>query len=153
LRRVLPDRVCEWLARRAYGFFLQTEDASHPDNRVSAAANAPPALDYDPRRMPALVAEHAGLVTAFRRSLRRAGYLGFTQAIGLQGTAHAVGTLVAGSDPRSSVVDASGAVHGLCNLHVVDGSVLPRLGRMNPALSIYAWGLRVATLLSQAPPL
>jgi choline dehydrogenase-like flavoprotein len=33
------------------------------------------------------------------------------------------------------------------NLYVVDGSVLPRSSRVNPALTIYAWGLRVASKL------
>ncbi len=29
------------------------------------------------------------------------------------------------------------------NLYVVDGSALPRSSRVNPALTIYAWALRV----------
>jgi choline dehydrogenase-like flavoprotein len=31
---------------------------------------------------------------------------------------------------------------------VTDGSVLPRSSRVNPALTIYAWGLRVASRLA-----
>jgi choline dehydrogenase-like flavoprotein len=46
------------------------------------------------------------------------------------------------------VVDERGRVHGLDGLYVVDGSVLPRSSRVNPALSIYAWGLRVGHLLA-----
>jgi choline dehydrogenase-like flavoprotein len=38
-------------------------------------------------------------------------------------------------------------VHGLDNCYVVDGSVLPRSSRVNPALTIYAWALRVASRL------
>jgi choline dehydrogenase-like flavoprotein len=34
-------------------------------------------------------------------------------------------------------------------LYVVDGSVLPRSSRVNPSLTIYAWGLRVAELLAR----
>jgi choline dehydrogenase-like flavoprotein len=34
------------------------------------------------------------------------------------------------------------------NLYVVDGSALPRSSRVNPALTIYAWALRVASLLA-----
>ncbi|MET0218051.1 MAG: GMC oxidoreductase [Burkholderiales bacterium] len=63
------------------------------------------------------------------------------------GTAHACGTLVTGRDPATSVVDPFGKVHGLENCYVVDGSVLPRSSRVNPALTIYAWALRVASRL------
>jgi choline dehydrogenase-like flavoprotein len=38
----------------------------------------------------------------------------------------------------------------MINLHVVDGSVLPRSSRVNPALTIYAWALRVADKLDQS---
>src|SRR6266436_2128893 len=47
----------------------------------------------------------------------------------------------------NSVVDASGEVHGMTGLYVVDGSVLPRSSRVNPSLTIYAWGLKVADAL------
>jgi choline dehydrogenase-like flavoprotein len=33
---------------------------------------------------------------------------------------------------------------------VVDGSILPRSSRVNPSLSIYAWGLRVGHLLADS---
>jgi choline dehydrogenase-like flavoprotein len=67
----------------------------------------------------------------------------------LAGTAHVNGTLIAGDDPRTSVVDAQGKVHGLKSLYVVDGSVLPRSSRVNPSLTIYAWSLRAAGLLAK----
>jgi choline dehydrogenase-like flavoprotein len=54
-----------------------------------------------------------------------------------------------GADPHTSVVDAEGKVHGLDNLYVVDGSVLPRSSRANPSLTIYAWALRVTERLQQ----
>ncbi|MCP5127642.1 MAG: hypothetical protein H6973_19080 [Gammaproteobacteria bacterium] len=60
--------------------------------------------------------------------------------------------MVAGNDPHTSVVDADGKVHGLDNLYVVDGSVLPRSSRVNPSLTIYAWALRVAERLQQRRP-
>jgi choline dehydrogenase-like flavoprotein len=46
------------------------------------------------------------------------------------------------------VVDAQGRVHGLTGLYVADGSVMPRIGRVNPSLTIYAWGLRVGDLIA-----
>jgi choline dehydrogenase-like flavoprotein len=45
-------------------------------------------------------------------------------------------------------VDVEGRVHGLTGVTVVDGSILPRSSRVNPALTIYAWALRVAERLA-----
>jgi choline dehydrogenase-like flavoprotein len=50
------------------------------------------------------------------------------------------------------VVDPEGRVHGLDNLYVVDGSVLPRSSRVNPALTIFAWALRVASRMEARAP-
>lgn len=135
-------------ARRAYGFFLQTEDGSHRDNRVLENPGSPPRLDHDWARLPAARDEHKRLVRRLSGELLRLGYLPVAKPIPLGGTAHACGTLVAGNDPRESVVDARGRVHGMDNLYVVDGSTLPRSSRVNPALSIFAWSLRVADLLA-----
>jgi choline dehydrogenase-like flavoprotein len=71
------------------------------------------------------------------------------KSIPLAGTAHACGTLVTGNDPHHAVVDRNGKVYGLNNLYVVDGSILPRSSRVNPALTIYAWALRTADHLLQ----
>jgi choline dehydrogenase-like flavoprotein len=87
------------------------------------------------------------LLRALSRQLLGVGYLPLVKAIPLFGTAHACGTLVAGNDPATSVVDGDGKVHGLVNVYVVDSSILPRSSRVNPALTIYAWGLRVASRL------
>jgi choline dehydrogenase-like flavoprotein len=146
--RFAPKALVEPFAGRALGLFLQTEDGSHPDNRIVAAAGMPPRpqIDYDPARLPHAYGEHAGLVRTLRRQLLRLGYASVARAIPISGTAHACGTLAAGSDPARSVVDGAGRVHGMDNLYVVDGSALPRSSRVNPALTIYAWALRVASL-------
>lgn len=149
--RWMPGFVKEFFARRVYGYFLQTEDGSDPRNCVVAHKNGgAPRLDYDPARLPHAEAEHRRLVNRFVLSLLRIGVLAVSKRIPLEGSAHSCGTLVAGTDPARSVVDAHGRVHGMDNLYVVDGSVLPRSSRMNPALTIYAWSLRVAHRLAQA---
>jgi choline dehydrogenase-like flavoprotein len=152
----LPTYAPQWIANtigeRAYGFFLQTEDGSHPDNRVVAANGADrPRLDYDRDRIAPARDEHRRLVRGFALDLLRAGMIPIIKPIPLGGTAHACGTLIAGEDPATSVVDGFGRVHGMKNLYVVDGSALPRSSRVNPALTIYAWALRVADhLIRQA---
>ena len=61
---------------------------------------------------------------------------------------HALGSMVTGDDPKSSVVDLHGKVHGMERLYVGDGSPLPRASRVNPSLTIYAWGLRLGDHLA-----
>jgi choline dehydrogenase-like flavoprotein len=144
--KLVPDYVRQEVGRRSYGFFLQTEDGSDPRNRVVNAANGAdhPVLDYDECRTPSAVREHKSFTRSFQWALARAGLLTFTRRIGLNGTAHVCGSLVCGTDASNSVVDRNGRVHGMTGLYVVDGSVLPRSSRVNPSLTIFAWGLRVA---------
>ena len=136
------------MGKRAYGFFLQTEDGSSEHNRVFAVNGGLPRLDYEPRRVPAALREHRRFVRSFRRALLAAGLPSGAESIPVTGTAHACGTLVTGYDRESSVVDADGRVHDLDNLYVVDGSVLPRSSKVNPSLTIYAWAFRVADRLA-----
>lgn len=139
------------IGRRAYGFWLTTEDGSHPDNRVRAQFNGTghPTLDYDPARTPMSLLEHGQLVSAVRRTLFGMGHITLTETMPLDATAHACGTLAAGFDSRHSVVDAQGKVHSMKNLYVADGSVLARSSRVNPALTIFAWALRLGNHLAQ----
>jgi hypothetical protein len=149
--KIVPRRIAGLLGRHAYGFFLQTEDGAHRDNRVIAASTASgglPVVDYDAARTPAAAAEHQRLVRGFKAALARTGMIAVSQRVGLAGTAHVSGTLTAGNDPHDSVVDALGRVHGLHGLCVVDGSILPRSSRVNPSLTIYAWALRTAERLA-----
>ncbi len=149
----LPAAAPRWFAqfcgKRVYGFFVQTEEASSPDNRV-IQTEAYPQLDYDPARTPAALRKFRQVTRSFRWHLLQAGYASGVKMIPITGTAHACGTLVAGKDPTRSVVNAQGRVHDLENVYVVDGSVLPRINRVNPSLTIYAWALRVADGISKA---
>ena len=149
--RAVPRPVARFLARRAYGFFLQTEDGSIPENRVlerRVAGRVERVMDYRSERSSAAAREHRGFVGALRRAFLRAGLPTVARRIAISGTAHACGTLAAGNDPRRSVVDADGRVHGLRGVYVADGSVLSRISRVNPALTIFAWGLRLGTSLA-----
>ena len=151
LPAAVPGFVANTLGARAIGFFLTTEDGSSADNRVitHGGGNGLPMLDYEHARIPASLSEHRALTHAFKTRLLSAGLVSASRPLGLSGTAHALGSLVTGSDPARSVVDAHGRVHGIGNLYVADGSVLPRSSRVNPALTIYAWGLRLGEHLAE----
>jgi choline dehydrogenase-like flavoprotein len=148
--KYVPRFIARVIGRHAYGFFLQTEDGANRENRVYEQSPGEPVMDYDEKRVPASLAEHEAFTGAFRRVLLRIGMVSFTQRVGLSGTAHVSGTLAMGSDAGKAVVNPDGAVFGIGGLYVVDGSVLPRSSRVNPSLSIFAWGLRVADRLMQS---
>ncbi len=55
---------------------------------------------------------------------------------------HVMGGMMMGADPRSSVTDPYGRVHGLDNVYVADGSVFVTSGAHNPTLTLMAVALR-----------
>jgi len=57
---------------------------------------------------------------------------------------HLIGTAKMGSDPATSVVDGWGRAHDVDNLYVVDGSVFPTSGGVNPTSTIVAFAARTA---------
>ena len=63
--------------------------------------------------------------------------------IPVAGVAHQAGTCRFGSDPATSVLDVDCRAHELDNLYVVDTSVFPSIGAVNPALTAMANALRV----------
>ncbi|MEP7356539.1 MAG: GMC family oxidoreductase [Anaerolineales bacterium] len=63
---------------------------------------------------------------------------------------HQAGTCRMGDDPRTSVTDAWGRVHGHDNLLVADGSLHVTNGGFNPVLTIMALAFRVAGHLADS---
>ncbi len=63
--------------------------------------------------------------------------------IPVAGVAHQAGTCVMGTDPAASVVNTDCRAHEVENLYVVDTSVFPSIGAVNPALTAMANALRV----------
>jgi choline dehydrogenase-like flavoprotein len=59
-------------------------------------------------------------------------------------TTHQCGTVVFGTDSRSSVLDPFCRTHDVDNLFVVDASFFPSSAAVNPGLTIAAQALRVA---------
>jgi choline dehydrogenase-like flavoprotein len=146
----VPKFVTNAIGARAFGFFVTTEDGSHPGNRIITGGGdgGIPTADYSLERLPPAQAEHQAAVADFTRRLLHAGLAGVDRYLGLAGSAHALGSMVTGTDPQTSVVDPDGKVHGMQGLYVGDGGVLARSSRVNPALTIYAWGLRLGDHLA-----
>ena len=67
----------------------------------------------------------------------------FTQWFDISMNSHQCGTVVAGLDPATSVLDPWCRSHDVANLWVVDGGFFPSSAAMNPALTIAAQALRV----------
>lgn len=59
-------------------------------------------------------------------------------------TAHPQGGAKMGIDPRSSVTDPFGQVHGYTSLYVADASLFPKSSHVNPYMTIMALAERVA---------
>ncbi len=68
----------------------------------------------------------------------------------LSGGQHQAGTCRMGLDPRTSVCDEWGRVHGHDNLYVCDGSLHVTNGGFNPSLTILALAFRVSAHLARA---
>jgi choline dehydrogenase-like flavoprotein len=74
----------------------------------------------------------------------------FTAPNFLSAGQHQSGTCRMGEDPKSSVVDPWGRVHGHDNLYVIDASVHVTNGCVNPVLTVMALALRNAAALARA---
>jgi choline dehydrogenase-like flavoprotein len=54
-----------------------------------------------------------------------------------------------GSDPRTSVLDASCRAHDVPNLYIADASIFPNASEKNPTLTIMALALRTAETIAE----
>jgi choline dehydrogenase-like flavoprotein len=91
------------------------------------------------------VRTHRSLLARVKRLLRSAGYDAIlTQHFDISMNSHQCGTVVAGVDPATSVLDPWCRAHDVENLWVVDAGFFPSSAAMNPALTIAAQALRVA---------
>ena len=62
---------------------------------------------------------------------------------------HLLGTARMGPDPAIAVTDASGRCHGVADLRIVDGSIFPTVGAVNPGSTIGALALKLADDLAR----
>jgi choline dehydrogenase-like flavoprotein len=88
------------------------------------------------------------LVRQAKQVLRKAGAF-FFHTYQIDSFSHGVGSVRMGSDAADSVLDRHCRFRGIDNLFVVDGSVFPTSGGVNPSLTIAANALRVGEYIAQ----
>ncbi len=129
-----------WVAR-GVDWLAMSEDLPSDHNRVLVDAAGRIHLHYEPNNLRA----HARLVQETKRILKRLGFwVVMTHSHKSRNTTHQCGTLVFGTDSRTSVLDSFCRAHDVDNLFVVDASFFPSSAAVNPALTIVAQALRVA---------
>lgn len=141
----LPGELARAIHRRTILFSGFVEDLPRRANRVRFGKGGAIRID---RAFGAFdVGRARSLSRALSRLMRRAGaalVIPWVAKNDRDHLAHQVGTCRAGWDPRTSVVDGLGRLHGHQGIWVVDGSVFPTSLGVGPALTIAAHALRVA---------
>jgi choline dehydrogenase-like flavoprotein len=146
---VMAQTVAPWIPLWAYDawvargvdWLVMSEDLPRDDNRVAVDGAGRIRLHYRPNNL----AAHHQLVRETKRILRRLGFwVVVAHSHRGRNTTHQCGTLVFGTDPRSSVLDPYCRAHDVENLFVVDASFFPSSAAVNPGLTIAAQALRVA---------
>jgi choline dehydrogenase-like flavoprotein len=137
----VPVGAYDWWVARGVDWLLMSEDLPVVENRVTVDGSGRVVLHYRPNNLKA----HRRLVRLTKRILRRLGFpIVMTHSHGARNTTHQCGTLVFGTDPRTSVLDTFCRTHDVDNLFVVDASFFPSSAAVNPGLTIAAQALRVA---------
>lgn len=144
----------------AFEVFHQTEQAPHPDNRVTLSDK----LDqlgcpqtqlhwYWTTTDIASIRKSQDILAA---EFARAGVgnlqielNGDLPQISHSSSHHHMGTTRMHDDPKQGVVDANCQVHGIPNLFIAGSSVFPTGGYANPTLTIIALALRLADRIKE----
>ena len=138
--KMVPLSILNLVSDHSVEFVVMSEDLPHPDNRVTITKNG----DIKLARKAIGMKTHMELLRRAKKTLRKAGYQAiFRQPFDISMNSHQCGTTVAGTDPKSSVVDGYCRSHDHKNLYLIDGGFFPSSAAMNPALTIAAQALRV----------
>jgi choline dehydrogenase-like flavoprotein len=147
--KLAPEWTLDRVARHAIDFWLSTEDLPRPENRVTLDPNdGNITLAYSETNVEAKKRLYEQLKSLLPKLDMNPGHLihrfAYLQTdIPIAGVAHQAGTCRFGTDPATSVLDSDCKAHELDNLYVVDTSIFPSIGAVNPALTAMANSLRV----------
>jgi choline dehydrogenase-like flavoprotein len=146
--KLAPQWTLDRVARHAIDFWLSTEDLPLPENRVTVDRDGKLTLAYTPTNAEPkerLLHELEQLLPKLDMNtghlIHRFAYM--KNEIPVAGVAHQAGTCRFGTDPKTSALNPDCRAHELDNLYVVDTSVFPSIGAVNPALTAMANSLRV----------
>jgi choline dehydrogenase-like flavoprotein len=146
--RGVPTAVLKQVAQRSVEWLIMAEDLPDRENRVTVDATG----TITTARVARGVRTHERLLGRAKRLLRAVGYDAIlTQRFDISMNSHQCGTIVAGADPATSVLDPWCRAHDLENLWVIDAGFFPSSAAMNPALTIAAQALRVVAESDLAP--
>lgn len=148
----LAHLVGALIVPRMTGLLVMAEDEPRYDNRVMLGVGEP-----DKFGLPAAEIRHTytdrdlgardALLARAREVLTEAGAL-WCYSHYIHTFSHAAGTVRMGRDPASSALDKYCRFRGVQNLRVVDASILPSGGGVNPSLTVAANALRVGEHLA-----
>jgi choline dehydrogenase-like flavoprotein len=146
--RLAPEWTLERVGRHAIDFWLSTEDLPSAENRVTLAPDGNVRLTYSETNGEARKRLYDTFKSLLPKLNMNEGHLIHRFAymkneIPVAGVAHQAGTTRFGTDPEQSVLNTECRAHELDNLYVVDTSVFPSIGAVNPALTAMANSLRV----------
>lgn len=140
-RPFLPNIILKFFAKHTIDLYIESEDLPEQGNFVTTNSEGNIEIHWKANNLRA----HKQLVKNSKKALRKAGFpFIFTDRMGIETNSHMCGTLVAGVDPKTSVLNPLCQTHDLSNLYVVDSSFFPSSGAANPALTIAAQAIRVA---------
>src|SRR5213083_1255784 len=150
--KLAPHWSLERVAKHAIDFWLSTEDLPRPENRVSVDRDGKLTLAYTATNETPKQELYKQLHSMLAKLHMEPGHLFHRFAymkneIPVAGVAHQAGTCRMGDDADTSVVNADCRAHEVDNLYVVDTSVFPSIGAVNPALTAMANSLRVGDQL------
>ena len=146
--KLAPGFALRDVATHAVDFWLSTEDLPRAENRVTLGHDGNVQLTYSPTN-------GAAADRLYHKLKSMLGHLGMhpdhlfprhaylKTDIPVAGVAHQAGTCRFGTDPATSVVNTDCRAHEVDNLYVVDTSIFPSIGAVNPALTAMANALRV----------
>lgn len=145
-RPAIPTWALDLATKRSTDWWIFSEDLPDPDNRVTLRPDGTIQIAWERNNY----RTHEVLVREVRKVLRKAGYpIVITEGTGIEVNSHQAGTVRAGTDPATSVLDINCRTHDLDNLYVVDSAFFPSLPVMNPALTIAANAFRIAPAITE----